>query len=746
MDCAMADERASAFDNASAFVPMTQAHRDFYQGREWTWYERYARPFVGCQRVLDLGCGPGLLLEALARLGVPEAVGLERDPGFVEMCRARGVTCIEHDLNLPYPFLETESFDGVISFQVFDYLVDLAKKIALHEAWRVLRPGGRVAIYSQSRHKERAAQDSTRVGRTSPSELAALLREAGFEEISLADNALAQVPGSASAEVRREWLESGDYRLCLTANAVACKPRGAPRQEHAPRSYHSFLELWGGQVARRAWGKAPTCWRRANGSPVLSPGDGRWDRLSVRDATLLTSPGKESVRIAGCLVVFYSAYGGDPAQVERSVGRAESEDGLAWKRRPDHPVLEAGSPGDWDDGGVAAGSVVPVAPGRYLMYYSGRNQDGRFLGIGLAESEDTAAWRKLPSNPILTVDDYGDLRHLALADVFLTSLGTWIAHMEGWSLRQNGFRVYQAQGESPDSLRPTAGGSWVLGVVPGTWESHHVANPKCLEVSPGEFLMAYNGATAALDFQLGLAVSRDLLTWERVSSSPVLSKGYPTCHDGYRIESGFMLADEVREGSPRMWYFGSDTRSTTVGCHVLLAETQPEERVLDWERWRSARPSLYGLHSAGLRVLPGVTDPAQGLHTDLGHLEESLLSLAWRCPSAAAGGHCALGPAGEAAWLRIGTDGTIQWQGQEPDRLTEGADGRPSLCVQLKARRGRTVVALNVWTDGKLVHRAERAFPPSPAPLRFACWSAPEGPTWSVDHLLYLHAEQGDEG
>ena len=60
---------------------------EFYRDREWTWYEPYARAFCGCERVLDLGCGPGLLLQALQAMGAREAVGLRRDPGFLKAHR-----------------------------------------------------------------------------------------------------------------------------------------------------------------------------------------------------------------------------------------------------------------------------------------------------------------------------------------------------------------------------------------------------------------------------------------------------------------------------------------------------------------------------------------------------------------------------------------------------------------------------------------------------------------------------------
>jgi len=83
----MPEDASSAFDDPAGFVPMGSRHYEFYRDREWTWYEPYARAFCGCERVLDLGCGPGLLLQALQAMGAREAVGLRRDPGFLKAHR-----------------------------------------------------------------------------------------------------------------------------------------------------------------------------------------------------------------------------------------------------------------------------------------------------------------------------------------------------------------------------------------------------------------------------------------------------------------------------------------------------------------------------------------------------------------------------------------------------------------------------------------------------------------------------------
>lgn len=101
--------------------------------------------------VLDIGVGPGLLAAEMAVEVGPNgricgidisdsmlaiAASRARDNGsaLLELCHA--------DANhLPYP---DESFDAVVSTQVFEYIEDIQG--ALAEVRRVLRPGGRVLL------------------------------------------------------------------------------------------------------------------------------------------------------------------------------------------------------------------------------------------------------------------------------------------------------------------------------------------------------------------------------------------------------------------------------------------------------------------------------------------------------------------------------------------------------------------------------------------------------------------------
>ena len=249
----------SIFGDPSGYLRYTARHHKFYENRESSWYERIARRFADCTNVLDVGCGPGLLLEALKSAGVSNGIGLERDPEYLRMCRERGLDVTSHDLNEPFPFLESNRFDAVIAHHTFDYLAPIALRVTLREIARVLRPDGR--LYLVACRLGRQAADVTRTARLSPGRLREALNEAGFEDIRMTESA-------RSVVVEAMW--SAD-ETCWQGGPVTLSS-GAPLYPFAsPRT-------------------------------VLSPSPQSWDNLSCRDLTLLTDARKNEVRLGGRLV------------------------------------------------------------------------------------------------------------------------------------------------------------------------------------------------------------------------------------------------------------------------------------------------------------------------------------------------------------------------------------------------------------------------------------------------------------
>jgi ubiquinone/menaquinone biosynthesis C-methylase UbiE len=101
------------------------------------------------ERILDAGCGTGLLLEQLALAVGPEGrvEGVDSSADMLQHARERCGDLRQvglHRGSVESLAFDDASFDALCSTQCLLYVADLDS--ALHEFERVLRPGGRIAI------------------------------------------------------------------------------------------------------------------------------------------------------------------------------------------------------------------------------------------------------------------------------------------------------------------------------------------------------------------------------------------------------------------------------------------------------------------------------------------------------------------------------------------------------------------------------------------------------------------------
>lgn len=149
--------------------------------------------------LLDLGCGTGLFVERYVEEG-GRAVGLDISPGMVRHGRQRcpeSEFCVGTAEVLPF---QDATFDALASLLAFSYVPDPEAMLA--ESYRVLKPGGRIAICTLSRTVftsivpliyqlgEKIGLKEVGVGNFDEryytnSELAGLLEDTGFADIEV---------------------------------------------------------------------------------------------------------------------------------------------------------------------------------------------------------------------------------------------------------------------------------------------------------------------------------------------------------------------------------------------------------------------------------------------------------------------------------------------------------------------------------------------------------------------------------
>ncbi|MCC0006689.1 MAG: methyltransferase domain-containing protein [Hyphomicrobiaceae bacterium] len=105
------------------------------------------------KRILDVGCGDGVLAVRLAEAGA-FATGLDADPRMLTAARKRAeatgtaITFVDGDIH-SLPFADG-SFDTVMAITVLCFVRDAER--AVQEMARVLRPGGRLVLGELGRY------------------------------------------------------------------------------------------------------------------------------------------------------------------------------------------------------------------------------------------------------------------------------------------------------------------------------------------------------------------------------------------------------------------------------------------------------------------------------------------------------------------------------------------------------------------------------------------------------------------
>jgi hypothetical protein len=224
-------------------------------------------------------------------------------------------------------------------------------------------------------------------------------------------------------------------------------------------------------------------------------------------------------------------------------------------------VLAADRP--WEDAFVGAPTVVH-RDGLFRMWYAG----GDGVGIGYAESEDGDAWTKPTDEPVLVPSETWEDGTVFAPCVVVDGGAYWMAYSAGASGVGIGVATGGAIGvaTSDDGFTWTKPRADAVLVPTQSWEGNAVSSPTLL-VDEGEsrtiVRMWYTGNVPgnifADDASIGYAGSVDYQVWEKAEPpvNPVLQEIFPLKFPGI---TDFLLYDEaqpsvVRRGDLFVMYY-----------------------------------------------------------------------------------------------------------------------------------------------------------------------------------------------
>jgi predicted GH43/DUF377 family glycosyl hydrolase len=251
---------------------------------------------------------------------------------------------------------------------------------------------------------------------------------------------------------------------------------------------------------------------------------GDWDGRSVRKVTVIPEGTGYTMWFDAQDILFASG-----------IGRAVSEDGLAWQKTPADPVL-VGTPDGWDGMSPEHAPFVLKEGGTYKMWYEGSGDFGT-RHLGYATSTDGIQWNKYGDTPVLQAGPESYDQEAATHGTVLHEGGLY----KLWYHAMGDEGPIIAYATSPNGLDWTKLGP-SLTLEPG-WDENALWGPSVLKVDD-TYWMWYAGAGPVGPPAIGVVTSTDGLTWNRFLATPVLTEETPIGDPHVIFE----------EGDFKMWY------------------------------------------------------------------------------------------------------------------------------------------------------------------------------------------------
>ena len=146
--------------------------------------------------LLSLGPGTGELEVSLKDLGIKEVTAIELDKAFAQIVRNAGIVTHQGSIQEVLPTVKDESFNAVLISETIHWL-DAGQ--TFKQAFRVLKPGGRVIIISRPPTDENSAVPDPR----DPAQIEREIASAGFDLESLPKKEILAGDFAENADIRQ---------------------------------------------------------------------------------------------------------------------------------------------------------------------------------------------------------------------------------------------------------------------------------------------------------------------------------------------------------------------------------------------------------------------------------------------------------------------------------------------------------------------------------------------------------------
>lgn len=299
-------------------------------------------------------------------------------------------------------------------------------------------------------------------------------------------------------------------------------------------------------------------WAKYSGNPVINPGSSSsWDKETVGLGSVIYYNSKYHMWYSGGSTVAGTL---NPWKI----GHATSDDGIAWTKDINNPVLVPGTSGSWDSHVVFLPQVV-VINNTFHMWYTGHKgtSDYSKFQIGHATSPDGTAWTKDANNPVLTTGSAGTWDKSWINCGSVLYAGTKY-HMWYSGCDSSGIGIKVGHATSIDGLTWTKdpANPVLVSLAPGKWDYPRVDFPYVL-FDGAVYHMWYSGGSIPFQWKVGHATSTDGLNWTKDPENPVLSPSPSGTWDLHSVGVMSVLSSGVKY---KMWYFGSESGvSTSIG-------------------------------------------------------------------------------------------------------------------------------------------------------------------------------------